>query len=238
MNNKHSLVLLPNFLDEEKKNVHLLPQNIQETVASLDGLICESEKDGRAYLRQFVARDKSNSLPLYLLNEHTTDKDLKELLKVIKIKKRWGLISDCGLPTLADPGSSLVMLAHQNNIPVEAYMGPSSIILALMMSGLHSQQFSFHGYMPKEHVFFKKQLLLLERLSRKENITHIWIEAPYRSQKHFDKLLRIFRDTTTLCVAVDLTLKTEKVITKKIGEWKDTFINLDSKPAVFLINAR
>src|SRR5437016_1032663 len=139
---KGMLYLLPNLLDEEQPHERFLPAPLAEVVASLDGVFCESEKPARRFLGRF----KRASLTLKLLNEHTKDTELAELIEPVEKGGRWGVLSDAGLPCIADPGAQLVSLARKKGIHVEALVGPSSIIMALMLSGLYCQRFSFHGY--------------------------------------------------------------------------------------------
>ncbi|MCB1085175.1 MAG: 16S rRNA methyltransferase, partial [Chlamydiia bacterium] len=160
------LYLLPNVLDEEGNSAFLIPEAIKEVVAKLDGIIAESEKGGRKFLKAF--HPDFRSVPIILLNEHTTSIDA--LLSPLQKGERWGLISDAGLPVLADPGAKLVRRLHTLNIPIETFPGPSSIVYALQLSGLPGQRFVFNGYPPRD----EKQLL--ERLrTLPKGETHLFI---------------------------------------------------------------
>src|SRR5262249_13098213 len=145
-----TLFLLPNLLDETLAWEPFLPASVAAAVQSLDGLIAESEKEGRRYLRRFVNHERMAATPIRLLNEHTQPKEIGELLEPLIRGERWGLISDAGLPCIADPGAPLVLLAHEKKIRVETFSGPSSIVMALQLSGLSGQRFAFHGYLPRE----------------------------------------------------------------------------------------
>lgn len=222
------LLLLPNLLDKEAEHQHFLPISVDEAVKSINGLIAENEKEGRAYLKRFGI--PVQGFPIQVLNEHT--QDVEELLVPMKNGERWGLISDAGLPVLADPGYLLVRRARMLGIVVEAFIGPSSLILALMLSGLPAQRFAFHGYFPYEPM---ETLKKLEERSKEEKATQVFIEAPYRNEKVLSTLLAVLSDQTTLTVAWDLTMPTESVETYSIKDWKKRQLpNIHKHPAVFL----
>ncbi|HSX11818.1 MAG TPA: SAM-dependent methyltransferase [Chlamydiales bacterium] len=223
------LILLPNLLDESLPTEPFLPISVNAAVASIQGLIAESEKMARRYLRRFLSHDDMAKMPLRVLNEHT--KDLAELIQPIATGQTWGLISDAGLPCIADPGADLVWLAHQKNIPIETLVGPSSLIMALQLSGFSGQHFTFHGYLPREVPDLENKIRLLEKTPS----THIWIEAPYRSSKMLDLLKRTLQPTTRLCVAVNLTTPTQRVVSQPVAKWKNNPFPLDKEPAVFLL---
>lgn len=225
------LYLLPNLLDESLNIEDFFPKRVRNAVEEIQGLICESEKIARRYLRKFLSHDEMAKMPLTLLNEHT--EDLGALIAPLKKGEVWGLISDAGLPCIADPGAKLVWLAHQNNIEVEALIGPSSIILALQLSGFDAQNFSFHGYLPRKEGELNSKILELE----KKKGTHLWIEVPYRSQKMLDLLKRVLKPNTRLCVAANLTMPTQKARSQNVSDWKKDSFSLGKEPAVFLINA-
>lgn len=230
------LLLLPNLLDETTSVAEFLPASVGEAVRSIQGLIAESEKGGRAYLKLFGVAPQN--MPIRVLSEHTQKAEIDELIVLLKKGERWGLVSDCGLPCLADPGSELVLRARQLNLPVKAFVGPSSITLALMLSGLSGQRFTFHGYLEREEEKLGKQIRALEKISSQEKQTQACIEAPYRSPKLLGHLLAHLNDRTLLCVAWDLTLPTERVITQPVGAWKKQPLpDLTKKPAIFLFFA-
>jgi 16S rRNA (cytidine1402-2'-O)-methyltransferase len=223
------LLLLPNLLDETLPVEPFLPLSVAEAVRSLQGLIVESEKMGRRYLRRFLSHEEMQKVPLQVLNEHS--KDLAPLLEPLIRGERWGLISDAGLPCIADPGADLVWEARKKGIRVETFAGPSSLLMALQLSGFPAQTFSFHGYLPREEPLLKKKVLELE----KARGTHLWIEAPYRSDKMLQMLKEVLQPTTRLCVAASLTLPTQKVESKLVSLWRKSSMALEKEPAVFLI---
>lgn len=222
------LLLLPNLLNKEAHHELFLPKSVDKAVLSLNGLIAESEKEGRAYLKRFGAPFRE--MPIHLLNKHM--QEIEELLKPLQKGETWGLISDAGLPILADPGYQLVARAKKLGLIVKAFVGPSSLIFALMLSGLPAQQFSFHGYLPRNP---KEMIKMLETRAKEERSTQVFIETPYRNQKLFELLLATLSANTILCVAWDLTLPTQGVETHKIAEWKKRSLpNLHKRPTVFL----
>ncbi len=228
-----TLYLLSNVLGEGSSK-ELLPQGMDAVVRSLQGLIAESEKGARVFLRLFGIRE----LPCQLLNEHTKSQEMEALLAPLLKGETWGVISDAGLPCLADPGAHLVRHARRNKIPVRAFSGPSSITLALMLSGLSGQSFAFHGYLEREENVLHKQLRALEKRSAQEKETQIFIEAPYRNQKMLQHLLATLNEKTLLSVAWDLTLPSEHVRTESVASWrKHPLPDLHKKPAVFLFSA-
>lgn len=201
-------------------------------IQTLDGVIGESEKEVRRYLTRFVPRDVWEKIKIQELNEHTNPKEIEHLLKS---GERWGLISDAGLPCIADPGAPLVALARRKQMEIEAVVGPCSLILALQLSGLEGQRFSFHGYLPRDAAELKAKLIELERVSKKERATQIFIEAPYRSPKLFQTLLETLQPKTLLCVAQNLTAVAQRVNTQSIADWRHSNTVFEKGPAIFLL---
>lgn len=241
MSEKGKLILLANMLHDGEQNIQsYLPEAVISSIAYLDGLIAESEKGGRYYLKRFPFPEGKSfrDIPIRVLSEHTKEDELKELIAPMKEGKRCGLISDAGLPCLADPGARLVLLCRQQGIEVEATVGPSSIVMALMLSGLGAQKFCFEGYLPKDSGALSSHLVMLQKRSMQEGSTHLFIETPYRSQQMLGALLATLHDRTYLSVSVDLTLPTQEVITKTVKEWKKGVkIDLTKKLCVFVFSA-
>ena len=226
------------MLGEVKHHALFLPASVDKAVATLDGLIAESAGAGRRFLGRFETKKPANDIPLALFNEHTPEKDIDFLLEPIRRGERWGLISDGGLPCVADPGAKLVNRARQSGIIVQAFVGPSSILLALMLSGLPGQRFYFGGYLDKEPRRRESEIKELERRSKVEQLTQIFIETPYRNGHMLEALLKTLNEKTQLCVAWDLTLPTQGVLSQSIGLWKKSPPpNLEKKNAIFLISA-
>ncbi|HEX2583429.1 MAG TPA: SAM-dependent methyltransferase [Chlamydiales bacterium] len=225
------LILLPNLLDENGPWEQFLPAGVNRAVHSIQGLIVESEKSGRRYLRKFLSHEEMAAMPLRLLNEHT--KELAALIEPMVKGETWGLISDAGLSCLADPGTDLVALAHSKGIAVDTYAGPSSIIFALQLSGFSGQKFTFHGYLPRESPQIEQAIRDLEKRAKAE--TQIFIEAPYRSAKLLNLLLTVLQPNTRLCVAASLTTPQQRVLSQTVAKWKQTQFSLEKEPVVFLI---
>lgn len=223
------LYLLPNVLEETLPIEPFFPISVNEAVRSIQGLIAESEKMARRYLRKFLSHEEMAKMPLAILNEHT--QELGELITPMERGEVWGLISDAGLPCIADPGAELVWLAHQKKVEVATFIGPSSIVMALQLSGFGGQQFTFHGYLPREGNELEAKVKELE----KRPGTQIWIEAPYRSAKMLDLLKKVLQPTTRLCVAVNLTMPSQKLVSQPVARWREKSFPLEKEPAVFLI---
>lgn len=236
---KPALLLLPNVLGDVKHHSLFLPASVDKAVASLDGLIAESATAGRRYLGRFETKKPALEIPIALFNEHTPDQDIDFLLEPIRKGERWGLISDGGLPCVADPGAKLVSRASQSGIVVQAFSGPSSILLGLMLSGLPGQHFYFAGYLDKEPKNREIEIKELQKNSKAQQATQIFIEAPYRNMHLLESLLKTLNDTTHLCVAWDLTLPTQGVVSQKIERWKKSPLpNLEKKAAIFLLYSK
>jgi 16S rRNA (cytidine1402-2'-O)-methyltransferase len=231
------LYLFPNLLADLESHQAYLPSSVDVAVAQIKGLVAESEKAGRRFLRRFVFEGKSfRDIPILLLNEHSQDNDKKAILQEIMRGGKWGLISDCGMPCLADPGADLVLMAREKGIPVETFAGPSSIFFALVLSGLGGQRFSFHGYLPKDTPI--RELKRIERISSQEKSTHLFIETPYRNSKLLETMLSVLDGQTWLGIACDLTQPSQYVQTQKIQQWKRAGIpDLNKRPTVFILRA-
>lgn len=232
---KPALLLLPNVLGEQRHHELFLPISVDKAVSTLDGLISESATGGRRYLGRFQTKKPAHEIPIALYNEHSRDDEIDFLLEPIRKGERWGLVSDAGLPCIADPGAKLVARARQTGLVIQAFVGPSAILLALMLSGLPGQHFSFHGYLEKDFGQRKKQLRELETIARKGASTQIFIEAPYRNQQTLEHLLDTLSDSTRLCIAWDLTLPNQGILSQPMHLWKKSPLpNLDKRNAIFL----
>jgi 16S rRNA (cytidine1402-2'-O)-methyltransferase len=198
--------------------------------------LLENEKAGRKFIKKITPAKVQDSLKLNLINKFTLKEELNSFLKPIYDGFNIGLISDAGCPGVADPGSDIIKIAHELNIKVVPLVGPSSILLAIMSSGLNGQNFAFNGYLPIDKDDKKSKIKELERLSFQKNQSQIFIETPYRNNKMFEDLLKNLSDSTNLCIACDLTLKNEFVRTLSINEWGKNKINIDKKPAIFIIH--
>jgi 16S rRNA (cytidine1402-2'-O)-methyltransferase len=210
------IFLLPNLFEFESDYKKHLPPVIEEILNGVNGLIAESEKAGRRYLIKFLDRKLANDLPILLLNEHTKKSDMQDVIS--NVKGPWALISDSGLPCIADPGSDLIRLAYKHNIEVEAIVGPSAVIMAIMLSGLSHGGFAFHGYLPKENDELKGKLKIIQKNSI--DISQSFIDAPYRFLKMLNFLVETLDDNTHLFVGMNLMLKDQKTYLHPISHWK------------------
>jgi 16S rRNA (cytidine1402-2'-O)-methyltransferase len=237
MSKKPMLLLLPNLLGDFPHHEPFLPASVDKAVATIDGLIAESESAGRRFLSRFKLEKPVHLIPIALYNKNTSDEDLDFLLEPMMKGERWGLISDAGLPCIADPGSKLVLHARKKGIPVQAFVGPSSITLALMLSGLSGQRFMFLGYLDRDDKAKRKQIQDYERMSKNQKMTMIFMETPYRNKAMLDTLLETLQPETLLSVAWELTLPDQGVLTQTVTQWKKSPLpNIDKKNCLFLFS--
>ena len=215
-----------------------LPPGVLATLHPLRHFVVEQAKSARAFLKAAGTALPLQELQLAELNEHTRNEALSHLLEPLRAGHDVGLLSEAGCPAVADPGADLVALAQQENIRVVPLIGPSSLLLALMASGLNGQRFSFQGYLPAKEVDRSKALRDLEAESRKRRQTQLFIETPYRNRAMFDAILQHCQGPTRLCVATDLTLPGESIRTLSISQWKKlTPPEIERRPTVFLLLA-
>lgn len=215
-----------------------LPANALAAVRPLTHFVVEQAKTARAFLKTAGTDLPLQELLLQELNEHTKANELDRLLEPLRAGHDVGLLSEAGCPAVADPGANLVALAQAENIRVVPLIGPSSLLLALMASGLNGQRFAFQGYLPAKEVERTKMLRDLESESKKRQQTQIFIETPYRNRAMFDAILQSCQPTTRLTVATDLTMPGESVLTRSITAWKkQTPPEIERRPTVFLLLA-
>ena len=217
----------------------VLPTTVIETSKRLSCFVAENAKSARAFLKQLPSQHALQEIAIRELNEHTAAAELESLLTPLLNGQDVGLISEAGCPAVADPGAALVALAHARDIEVVPFVGPSSILLALMASGLSGQNFAFHGYLPAKTELRKARIVELERDSRRNSSrTQIFIETPYRNQQMLDSLLAGCAPETRLCLAADLTLDSQQITTRTIQKWRTSPpIAIDRRPTVFLLQA-
>lgn len=216
----------------------VLPQEVIRLAQTLDTFIVENEKTARRFLSLVKTVKPVRELTLLTLNEHTTDAELPALLAPLLAGKNIGLMSEAGCPGVADPGARLAALAHQKNIRVAPLVGPSSILLALMGSGFNGQRFTFLGYLPSDKQARIQKLKEIERHSRQYKETQIFIETPYRNQHLLEDMLAHCSGETKLCIARNISLPTELVISRPIRDWKTSELpELHKQPTVFLLFA-
>lgn len=231
---KGALYLIPTTLGDIGP-LEVLPLSIKRTVESIDYYIAENEKAARAFIKRLSPGKSQNKLNIQLINKYTNIMELPSYLNPCMQGHDVGVLSDAGCPGVADPGADVVKMAHEKDIQVVPLVGPSSILLALMASGMNGQGFAFNGYLPIESQERSLEIKKLERRSKELNQTQIFIETPYRNDKLLKALIQTLNKNTLLCVACDLTLATEFVKTQPVSFWGHYDIDLHKRPCVFLI---
>jgi 16S rRNA (cytidine1402-2'-O)-methyltransferase len=229
-----TLYLIPAALGE---SVYLpVPAYVVDIVHSLEVFIVEKGKTARQYLKHLQTPIAFQDMTFFELNKFTDLKDLPSFLApALELGKNVGLMSEAGCPGVADPGADVIKLAHELNLEVVPLVGPSSILLALMASGLNGQTFAFQGYLPIKIPERSKRIQQLEQVAKRLNQTQIFIETPYRNNAFLTDLLKNLNPDTLLCVATDLTLQTQFIKTKSVFSWKNSELpNLDKRPTIFL----
>lgn len=229
---KGTLYLIPNVLGDTAP-LEVIPMSVKKIVEQLRYFVFEKEKAGRAFVKRICPSVAQNSFNVFLLNKFTSPEALQEMLKPLEQGGNMGLITDAGCPGIADPGADLVALAHQKNINVVPLVGPSSILLALMASGLNGQSFAFNGYLPIDKAERKKAIKQFEKKSKELHQTQVFIETPYRNTVLLEELCKSLRPETKLSIACDLTLPTEFIRTESVAFWKKKSEDLLRRPAVF-----
>jgi 16S rRNA (cytidine1402-2'-O)-methyltransferase len=236
MNSKGKLYLIPNTLGSEDLNA-ILPQGNFTIIANLKTFIVEDLRTARRFLSKAGLSGQMEQLQFFLLNEHTKLGEITDYLNVISKGEDVGLLSDAGIPCVADPGADIVAMAQKTNIQVVPLVGPSSIVMALMASGFNGQNFAFVGYLPRERTERNARIKELETRVYKENQTQIFIEAPYRNNQMFESLLAQCNPETKICVACDISLSSEYIVSRTTADWKKlkTKPDLHKRNTVFLV---
>lgn len=235
--NQPTLYLIPTPLGNSQTPC-LLPHE-QQLITTLTDFVVEAEKTARAHLKEFKLLTPIQKIQLHTLNEHTHPNDIPKLMTPLHQGRSLGILSEAGCPAIADPGAKLVALAHQAGYPVVPLVGPSSIILGLMASGANGQHFAFKGYLPSNKTERIATLKQYERHSRQTNETQIFIETPYRNDALLADSIATLELNTRLCIAVDLTLPTQLIISQTIEQWRrnKTLPSLKKRPCIFIIDA-
>ena len=231
-----TLYLIPTTLGGGDADA-VLPADVQERIRRLDYFIAENPKSARVFLKLIGSVRPLQSIAIERLDHNTPAAAIDSLLAPVLAGSDTGLMSEAGCPAIADPGALLVRRTHELGVRVVPLVGPSSILLALTASGLESQRFAFHGYLPVKPPARAKSLHDIESRSRKNRETQIFIETPYRNGRLVDALLAVCRPDTLLCVATDLTQQSESVRTLRIADWKRHTPDLKDRPSVFLLLA-
>jgi len=234
MHKKGKLYLIPTLLGENSPPV--IPAYVHDIVHQLATCIVEKAKTARRYIKPTGHPVPINDLTFSELNKRVDYTEWSQYLQPIETGKDIGLLSEAGCPGVADPGAEIVKLAHQQNIEVIPLVGPSSILLALMASGMNGQSFTFHGYLSPKREIIGKDLKRLEQDAQKLKQTQLFIETPYRNKQLVEQALKVLAPKTKFCIAIDLTLPSQFIATKSIADWRKTKLpELHKRPAVFLL---
>jgi 16S rRNA (cytidine1402-2'-O)-methyltransferase len=232
-----SLYLVAAWLSEETPPAAVLPATVLERIHKLAHFVVEDAKSARAFLGACGHPKPMREIAMVVLDEHTAAKDVPAMLSPLLEGNDVGLLSEAGAPAVADPGTTLVREAHARGIRVVPLVGPSSILLALMASGLEGQRFRFVGYLPADSAARREAIANLERASARDRETQVFIETPYRNDALMADLLHACRPSTRLAVAVDLTSPSESVAMRPVAEWRRNVSPLGKRPAIFLLLA-
>ncbi|CAH8294947.1 16S rRNA (cytidine1402-2'-O)-methyltransferase [Mariniflexile fucanivorans] len=229
------LFLIPTTLGDNEP-LEVLPVTVKKIINETDTFIVENDKTARHFIKRISPEKSQPSLKMFHLNKHTNVADLPTFLEPCLNGINVGLLSEAGCPGVADPGADIVKIAHQKNIKVIPLVGPSSILMALMSSGMNGQSFAFNGYLPIDKGERKSEIKRLERLSFEHNQSQIFIETPYRNNKMLEDLQNVLDQNTEICVACDITLPTEFIKTQTANQWKKNIVDLHKRPTIFIIH--
>lgn len=230
------LYLIPSPLGENEPS-EVIPSAVLELLPELRYFVVEELRTVRRYLSKAGLKGKIAELNMYELNEHTPAQQIEEYIQILKDGNDIGLISEAGLPAVADPGAYLVELAHKNDIEVRPLTGPSSLMLALMASGLNGQCFAFTGYLPVKQEERRAKIRTIEKVSAQLKQSQIIIETPYRNDSLMADLLAVCAPNSRICVAADITLPTQFIKTMTVAQWKKRVPQIGKRPCVFLLLA-
>ena len=231
---KGKLYLIPSPLGDNDP-AEVIPGPTLELLKRISTYVVEEARTVRRYLSRAGLKGHIEELRMVELNEHSTSEEVEAMLSLFDDGCDVGLISEAGLPAVADPGAALVELCHRKGIEVVPQVGPSSLMLALMGSGLNGQSFAFRGYLPAKTDERRTAIREVERISGSLHQTQIFIETPYRNDSLFADLLQCLNPSTRLCIAADLTLESQTILSKSVGEWKKSEFTVGKRPCVFLI---
>lgn len=229
------LYLIPTTLGEMDPH-DVLPQTVKRAIDFINDYIVENEKTARKFIKSIHPEKVQSGLRISTLNKRTEDSEYNSMIAPCLNGFNIGLMSEAGCPGVADPGAVIVKLAHEKGIQVVPLVGPSSILLAMMGSGMNGQSFAFNGYLPIDKGDKKAALKSYENLSNSKNQSQIFIETPYRNNKLLEDLLQALQPNTHLCIATDITLPTEYIKTLRIADWKKVKVDLHNRPTIFIIH--
>lgn len=233
---KGMLYMVPTTMGESPIETNL-PADVIATIRELKYFIVENLRTARRFLKKVDAEFDIDGATFFVLDKHTNPNQVPGYLEPLLNGHHMGMMSEAGCPGVADPGADIAKLCHEKGIRVVPMVGPSSILMSVMASGLNGQSFAFHGYLPVKKGEAPKAIKQLEDLSRREKQTQLFIEAPYRNQKMLQEIVATCNPQTRLCIACDITLDTEYIVTKTIAQWKGKLPDINKRPAIFLILA-
>lgn len=234
---KGKLYLIPSPLGDNDP-AEVIPGPVLEQIGRLDRFVVEELRTARRYLSRAGLKGHIEELEFTVLNEHSSQAEVDAMEALFDDGKDVGLITEAGLPAVADPGSSLVALCHRKGIEVVPFTGPSSLMLALMASGLNGQSFTFRGYLPAKSDERKNAIRSVEKQSSQNRQTQIFIETPYRNDALMADILQICSDSTRICIAANITMPDAFIRTRSVAEWKKEGITIGKRPCVFLMLAK
>ncbi len=232
---KGKLYLIPTTLGENEP-LEVMPYSVKRVIEIVDHFIVENEKSARRFIKKITPKKSQPSLKIMKLDKYTEEIETRSYLNACDEGISVGLLSEAGVPAVADPGATIVKLAHEKGIQVVPLVGPSSILMAMMASGMNGQNFAFNGYLPIDKADRKRTIKELERLSKEKNQSQLFIETPYRNEKMFADLKSTLTPQTRLCIAADITLPEEYIKTFTVAEWKQQQPNLHKRPTIFIIH--
>lgn len=230
------IYLIPSTLGDTETEL-VLPSSVHQIINTIDHYIVEEIRHARRFLKKLNIVKPIDELTFVEMKGKLNYGDITKILLLTREGKNVGVISEAGVPCIADPGAEIVNLAHQKNIAVMPMVGPSSILMALMGSGMNGQNFAFTGYLPKERKDRIQRIRQLENIANSQKQTQLFMDTPYRNNHVLEDLLQTCSSTTQLCIAVELTLPTQMIKTKSIKEWKANPLDLNKRPCIFIIGS-
>ena len=233
---KGKLYLIPSPLGENDPR-EVIPEPTLTLMQSLKCFVVEEVRTARRYLSKAGLKGHIAELEFHTLNEHTSQEEVEAMAHLFDVGRDVGLISEAGLPAVADPGAALVALCHRCGVEVVPQVGPSSLMMALMSSGLNGQSFAFLGYLPAKPEDRRSSLRSIEKTSQIHKQTQLFIETPYRNDAMLADILQVLQPSTKLCIAADITLPDAFIKTKRVSEWRRETLTIGKRPCVFLILA-
>lgn len=215
--------------------LEVLPLSVRKAVEEIDYYVVEHEKNARRFIKSIVPKKSQPNLNIQTINKFTHASEIPNMLQPCFEGHHVGVISDAGCPGIADPGAAIVEQAHLQGVKVVPLVGPSSLLLAMMASGFNGQNFAFNGYLPIDKAERKSEIKRLEKMSEEHEQSQLFIETPYRNNQMLESLIQALHPKTNICVACDITLSSEYILTQTAEAWKKTKVDLNKRPTLFII---